>query len=86
MTNIRSCGEYYFSPENLKKHLVNTDENSVTLFLHAFLEKLDRDDFKFIRPAQDFTDVSVRNLYDLMSMPDEQLQMIATNMVFGKKR
>ena len=62
MTNIRSCGEYYFSPENLKKRLVNTDENSVTLFLQAFLEKLDRDDFKFIRPAQDFADVSVRNL------------------------
>lgn len=184
MTNIRSCEEYYFSPENLRKRLVNTDENSVTLFLQAFyysrdkflkdkndsgkfnkavipdnqvlfniigeaamgtleynfsgrpfedmkmvesvlpkhkdewrmtanqkkliekfnrdfhvvdvkklfpgakdpqglydlrrgkirgwrpfLEKLDRDDFKFIRPAQDFADTDVRNLYDLMSMP-----------------
>lgn len=184
MTSIRSCEGYYFSPENLKKRLVNTDENSVTLFLQAFyysrdkflkdkndsgkfnkavipdnqvlfniigeaamgtleynfsgrpfedmkmiesvlpkekdewrmtanqkkliekfnrdfnvvdvkklfpgakdpqglydlrrgkirgwrpfLEKLDRDDFKFIRPAQDFADTDVRNLYDLMSMP-----------------
>ncbi len=36
MTNIRSREGYNFSPENLKKRLVGTDENSVTLFLQAF--------------------------------------------------
>lgn len=49
MISIRNREGYYFSPENLKKLLVNTDRNSVLLFLQAFYFSRD----KFLKDKND---------------------------------